>query len=91
MKYVALLLHVVFRFTLIATLALIALVPLVPLVYEISVLTAFVYMPLLLIAIAVLNLATDHLLLKMAQSSAAINTRRYRHFFGRHCIFCAGH
>ncbi|WDD97585.1 hypothetical protein [Thalassomonas actiniarum] len=86
MKYVALLLHVVFRFTLIATLALIALVPLV---YEISVLTAFVYMPLLLIAIAVLNLATDHLLLKMVQTSAAVKTRRYGHFFGRYCIFCS--
>ncbi|WDE10322.1 hypothetical protein [Thalassomonas haliotis] len=86
MKYAALLLHILFRFTLVATLALIALVPLV---YETSVLTAFVYMPLLLIAIAMLNLAADHFLLKMAVTSSTVNSSRYGNFLGRHCIFCS--
>ncbi|WDE07045.1 hypothetical protein SG34_009220 [Thalassomonas viridans] len=88
MKHFALLLHILFRLTLVATLALIALLPLV---YETTVLTAFVYMPLLLTAIAVLNLAADHLLLKMVRASAGKHTGDYRYFFGRHCIFCSSY
>ena len=86
MKHFALLLHVIFRFTLIAILALTALMPLL---YETTPLTAFVYMPLLLVAIAIVNLAADNLLMKMVPSNNRHKTAHSRFFSGKHCFFCS--
>ena len=88
MRHFALLLHLLFRFSLIATLALTALVPLV---YETTVLTAYFYMPLLLIVMAVLNLIADRIIVKLLRVSAGDNTTRLSRFYPRRCIFCPLH